>query len=221
MIMQNKYPSGQRGVALVVVLLFILALTGVGLFSAKYALFGETLARNQLDEQVARQAAEAALRDAEADLLLKTGARQGTALCERGAARPVLSAIAYFTEDCRAGQCGYTNQAERNAADYATATEGNAGSAEMWWPKSKGGKWDGSSKPTSTANNCTTFLGGVPFGAFTGASAVPGVSKQPEYLIEVFRRGTDNFFFRVTARGYGLRQNTEVVMQSYVSVLDL
>jgi len=64
-----------------------------------------------------------------------------------------------------------------------------------------------------------TFTGGVPLGTFTGTPPIRGVALQPEYLIEYVRRGSsEDDFFRITARGFGYRAGTEVVMQSYFKV---
>jgi type IV pilus assembly protein PilX len=61
-------PVRQRGVALVVVLLVILVVTVVGIGSAQLALMGEKSARNDRDSQIAFEAAEAALVDAQNDI---------------------------------------------------------------------------------------------------------------------------------------------------------
>ena len=67
------------------------------------------------------------------------------------------------------------------------------------WPTSKGGLWNDapSSKPVlGGVAKCASFTGGVPLGTFTGASAILGVSQQPEYLLELVRKAdvvTDNF----------------------------
>ncbi|MEO8120703.1 MAG: PilX N-terminal domain-containing pilus assembly protein, partial [Rhodoferax sp.] len=54
----------ERGVSLVIVMLFLVAITGITVWAARQSMLGEGMARNQLDLEVARQAAEAALRDA-------------------------------------------------------------------------------------------------------------------------------------------------------------
>ena len=56
----------QRGVALVVVLLFLVAITGISVWTVRQSMLAEGMARNQMDQEVARQAAESALRDAAA-----------------------------------------------------------------------------------------------------------------------------------------------------------
>jgi len=210
--------SRDRGVAMLVVLVFTLALTGIAIVSARLALMGESVARNQLDLQVARQAAEAALRDAEKDLMIANGKADFPGLvCQRGDDRPVLDKVALFTEGCLRGQC-LINQGQRQQVDY-TKGKGNQKLADVWWPQDKGGRWGdaGEKLPTAGGIDCAAFTGAVPLGVFTGAKAIQGVAFQPEYLIENVRRGDDTFF-RITARGFGYRANTEVVLQSYFMV---
>lgn len=219
----NRASSRQQGVAMLVVLVFTLALTGIAIVSARLALLGESAARNQLDLQVARQAAEAALRDAEKDLLIADGALTFPgAVCQRNLAdrleRPVMNQLSQFSPDCIRGQCA-VNAAERRNVDY---TKGATSSklAEAWWPEDRGGRWGAPEENKPSAGNpaaCANFTGGIPLGVFTGARPIEGVAWQPEYLIERIRRG-DAYYFRITARGFGYREGTEVVLQSYFQV---
>jgi len=204
---------GQSGVALVGVLIFMLALAGIAIVSARSALLGEAVSRNQLDSQVARQAAEAALRDAEKDLLLAAGAAPSNASCSRNNERPAIDAAAYFDPKCTRGQCDLRVAPLINKS-YSAASPSNQSVAEVWWPTAKGGRWNDvpSSKPPTGA--CATFTGGVPLGTFTGSARIAAVSQQPEYLIERFTRG-DQSVYRITSRGFGYRTGTQVVMQSY------
>jgi type IV pilus assembly protein PilX len=209
-----------RGMALVVVLLFTIALTGIALVSARLALGGEGLARNQLDRQVARQAAEAALRDAERDLLLSANG-SATAPCLRGADRPVQNQVPRFTANCLRGQCSL-KESDVAAVKYSEATSTTT-TGEAWWPTQKGGRWNDtvSTKPSvGSTGACETFTGAVPLGTFTGTRAIPAVAQQPEYLLEPLRRGSQ-LLFRITARGFGYRPGTEVVLQSYFVVPEL
>ncbi|MBT9609571.1 MAG: PilX N-terminal domain-containing pilus assembly protein [Aquabacterium commune] len=212
--------SRDRGMALVVVLLFTIALTGIALVSARLALGGEGLARNQLDHQVARQAAEAALRDAERDLLLSANG-SATATCPRDADRPVQNQVPRFTANCLRGQCSL-NESEVRAVNYSDATSTTT-TGEAWWPTRKGGRWNDTASTKPSAGNggsCATFTGAVPLGTFTGTRAIPAVAQQPEYLLEPLRRGSQ-LLFRITARGFGYRAGTEVVLQSYFVVPEL
>ncbi len=220
----NDFPSStpldhsQSGVALVVVLLFMATLAVGGLYSARSALMGEQLARNQLDQQVARQAAEAALRDAEVDLSLPGGVKPAGADCSRGAQRPIDNAYAAFQPTCPQGQCRAPNYSALLAMDYAKAGGDDSTGAEAWWPNAKGGLWNNATdKKKMVDGQCETFDGAVPIGTFTGAKAIPAVARQPEYLIEAIdKNGRD--VFRITARGFGFRTGTEVVLQSYFMV---
>lgn len=205
---------------MLVVLVFTLALTGIAIVSARLALMGESVARNQLDLQVARQAAEAALRDAETDLMLATGGQRSGAPCVRGDERPVMAQIGRFNAQCTRGQCSY-NVGQARLSNYLTAQE-SPQFGEAWWPADRGGRWADSAASNPVQNpaaNCANFAGGVPLGTFTGARQVAGVELQPEYMIEAIRRG--EWFFRVTARGFGYRSGTEVVLQSYFTVPSL
>ena len=200
-----------------VVMIFMLALTILAALSVRMASTGEKAARNQLDQQVARQAAEAALRDAERDLLLPTGAKKTDALCERGDTRPLMDGgVGFFNATCTAGQCSLS-MAAYEAADYAAAPASGVVS-EPWWPAARGGLWNNAfdAKPSREkgAINCATFAGGVPLGTYTGAPPIAGVSRQPEYLVEVFQRGHSTYF-RITSRGFGYDPATQVVLQSY------
>lgn len=213
-----------RGMALLVVLVFTIALTGIALVSARLALGGEGLARNQLDHQVARQAAEAALRDAERDIMLSANyvpPASVTPACRRDTERPVqVKEVVLGTAACLRGHC-LLDEKELGKVSYATATSTTVG--EVWWPVSKGGRWNNATdtKPKQGSDtNCLTFTGGVPLGTFTGAQPIPAVAQQPEYLLERLRRGTQ-LLFRITARGFGYRQGTEVVLQSYFVVPEL
>lgn len=209
-----------RGVALPVVLMFLLVITILGTLGVRHATTNEVLSRNQLDYEVARQAAEAALRDAERDLLLPTPGIMPNALCPRNDDRPLASALRApnFDTNCPRGQCRY-ELSYYDSSNYTTVTN-----PEPWWPTLNGkkGRWDGnpsgspSTKPSDAAgpNTHCTFEGAVPLGTFTGVARLAGVARQPEYLMEYLARGDDKIV-RITARGFGADPNTEVVMQTY------
>lgn len=217
-------PSVQRGISLVIVLLFLLAITGLTVWSARQSMLGEGMARNQLDLEIARQAAESALRDAERDL---KGVRVDTnkVSCSRSAAIIPVD----FDINCTKGLC-YRSDANYAAAQWITSSS-NSGSVtpEPWWPNSKGGKWVADiahtadadkpiRTPATSSTNCSSFTGGVPLGTYTGAPAIRGVTIQPQYLIEYFKRSVPGRqempVYRITARGFGYTDRTQVVLQS-------
>jgi type IV pilus assembly protein PilX len=202
-----------RGVSLIIVLVFITILSGIGAFAVRRAVFGEGLARNMLDTEVARQAAEAALRDAERDL---NNVTQGVPVCSRGDDRPFdiygrAFISPHFDTTCPRGQCRYDNPtAYYTASNFVTGTN-----PEPWWPTTSitTTSWNNTASTKPPSGSCS-FVGGVPLGTFTWAAAIRGVSRQPEYLIEYMKRGTD-VYFRITSRGWGLDPNSEIVLQSY------
>ena len=101
--------ANQSGVSLIIVLIFLVAMTVAGVYSVRLSIFGEASSRNALDQQAARQAAEAALRDAERDILLAEGEVSATALCSRTdggvAERPIKEKVGLFNALCKRGQC--------------------------------------------------------------------------------------------------------------------
>jgi len=135
---------------------------------------------------------------------LPSGAR-----CLRGDSRPLQDNVSGFTPQCNGGQC------DKKLETYPTTSWVNSSTnAEPWWPPAKGGLWNNDATQKPPAGSCATFTGGVPIGTYTGAPAIQGVAIQPEYLIELFQRGTSTYF-RITARGYGMSDRTQVVLQSY------
>lgn len=215
--------SGQSGIALVVVLVFLLALTAISLYGARQAVFGEKIARNVLDAQVARQAAEAALRDAEVDLIMAEGKEPAAAFCQRSGARPMSSKVAALVTSgsCLAGVCRMTD-ASRATVDFNPAKPASGASSptavgQPWWPDDKGGMWNNSfsDKPAAKNDKCATFTGGVPLGTFTGVPHIQEVAQQPEYLIEYMGLRNGRPLFRLTARGFGYDVATQAVVQSY------
>ncbi|MDE2593223.1 MAG: pilus assembly protein PilX [Burkholderiales bacterium] len=212
----------QQGVALIVVLVFLLALTAISLYGARQAVFGEKIARNVLDAQVAHQAAEAALRDAEADLAMPDGKTPADAYCLRTGMRPIAANVAMLVDQqtCRGGICRLTD-AQYAALDLTKATAAtapaSAATGQVWWAVDKGGRWnnDFSSKPQAKNDQCVTFTGGVPLGTYTGVAHIAEVSQQPEYLIEYMGTRNERPLFRITARGFGYDRGTQAVVQSY------
>lgn len=64
----SKRPEHERGVSLIMVMLVLVVVSLLGVSAVKISILGERSARNDRDYQVAFQAAEAALLDAEIDM---------------------------------------------------------------------------------------------------------------------------------------------------------
>lgn len=183
----------QRGVTLVVGLIFLVALTLLGVMAMKNTVLQERMAGGSRDRSLAFQAAEAALRDAKRDIL---SLRADGAPCVPGAAgcrpatdRPWQTAgRTPFTATCTNGQC------------YDNPFVGGYGF---------GGQPAWVAFPLDAAP-------GVVYGTFTAAAPIAGVAVQPRYLIEIFTRtDTSNtrYFYRITARAVGANPNTAVLLQ--------
>ena len=205
-------PRHPRGIALPVIMLFLLIITIAASFGIRRATLSEGITRNQLDYEISRQAAEAALRDGERDLLLvlASGTTAPGAICARGDERPIAERTGppHFGDNCPRGQCRFP-LAYYDTSNYTVAPPTNP---QPWWPSTdKGGQWGNNT--VDDAADCA-FNGAVPIGTFTGTPTIRGVARQPEYLIEYLARG-DDVVMRITARGFGADIRTETVVQSY------
>jgi type IV pilus assembly protein PilX len=208
----------QGGLSLIVVLLFLIAITSVAVLSSRKAILQEGSGRNQLDTEVARQAAESALRDAERDLA-------GTVV-DAANASCIRPEFWLFDVDCPTGLCRKETDSDAKStyanSDWSAAKAGSTDKSEPWWPTSKGGLWNDKfdDKPPRTPTQTTkcNFTGAVPLGTFTGTAAIDGVAIQPEYLIEYFqkkKKGSQEVdTYRITARGFGYTRRTQVVLQT-------
>jgi type IV pilus assembly protein PilX len=87
---RNRIPGRERGAALIVALLFLVILAMLGVSSMTGTTLEERMSGNARDQNIAMQAAEAALRDAESDLTGSAAAR---------------IAVANFVAACTAALC--------------------------------------------------------------------------------------------------------------------
>lgn len=192
-------PSQARGFSLIVVLLLLVAVTILAVGGARLSLLNERGARNDRDTEIALQAAEAALVDAELDVL-GPNPSSNSRLCLFNNKN-----LTPFIEGC-AG----SNQ------NLGLCAAAKAGAAPAWMaadlsPESK----------TSVAYG--TFTGQE---YVTGHGATPAAL--PRYVIEVLRNNGGwesgrienassegaTYIFRVTAIGYGVDPATHVVLQT-------
>lgn len=195
----------QRGASLIVSLLMLVAVLLLGISAAQISLQGEKASRNDRDRQIALQAAEAALQDAEMDIENSPDAKSRSALFSEN---PVIS---NFIDGCGAGD------SNTNLGLCATASPG---SPAVWLTVDF----------TDTAASSTKS---VPFGNFTGQTMQTGKgslpSKLPRYIIETLgyrvagggaEDGTLRYFYRITAMGFGARESTQVVLQAFYRKID-
>jgi Tfp pilus assembly protein PilX len=181
----------QRGAVLVTALFLMLAVLMIGVSAARTALNAEKSARHERDRRIAFAAAEAALVDAERDV--------------GGGAAPASARAVLFAP----GSTGFVDGCGQGAAsvNLGLCLPAPAGAASVWQALDLAG------------DDAKT----VPYGQFTGA-AMPvarGIlpARLPRYIIELVPLAgatpSDGAFYRITAIGFGSRDTTRVVLQSY------
>jgi type IV pilus assembly protein PilX len=205
--------AGQRGMALVMVLIMMSIVFVIASVSSRVATLGERAARNDRDRQTALQAAEAALSDAEIDIMGPTsmGTRVAcSAPCRRGTAaapKPTPAASAAVCSRRRAPPrcCRRTGRFSRRLKPVPIGPTAFSASSPAAPPSA--------AAPSPTAQFATSTGGALP-------------SRLPRYVIEKtslsFRNrsataGKPYDAYIVTAIGYGLRTETQVVLQAVIS----
>lgn len=183
---------GQRGASLIVVMLILVVVSLLGVGSAQIALMSERGARNDRDQQVAWQAAEAALIDAEIDMIAP--------------ATPALAVRkALFdgkTESGFIAGCG-------SSSDSIGLCDITLSGKPAWLTADF--MATGSNAPTTAFGTFTgrTFAAG-------GVGVQP--ARAPRYIIELVPDplGTPSdptYMYRVTAMGFGPRAEVQAVVQ--------
>lgn len=188
----------ERGAALVVALFMLIAILLLGASAAQLALQGEKAGRAERDREIAFHAAEEALMDAENDIEGSPGVLERSAMFEP-------DGTPGFVDGCGAGTAG---------ANLGLCTRAAEGAAPAW-------------QKIDVADGAPGSTRSVPYGAFTGASMQTGEGflpfRRPRYMIETLpytQEGEDagpaqRHFFRVTSIGFGARETSQVVLQSY------
>jgi type IV pilus assembly protein PilX len=193
----NGQHAGQaKGVSLIIVLMFLVILSGLAVTAIQGSSFASRIAANEADRTLAFQAAEAALRDAEYDI---RGLRaDGVTLCADPSPATHTSKVncrvqrIYFGDGfnttCPLGRCVRASPPPVTPPDPV---------------------WE------IAANWSATSVTSVIYGENTGALDLPVVSRQPRYMIEYFKQG-DVPVYRITAVGFGANESTQAVLQSAI-----
>lgn len=204
----------QRGFSLIVVLLMLTIAMVLGIGAAQVSLVGERSARNDRDTEIAFQAAEAALIDAERDVL-GPNASAAQRLCLFNG-----KDVSAFVPGCggtgiRQGLCAQGEPGAKPVWMSADFSAENATSVAY-------GTFTGQ---TYAAGNAAA---GARAGATAGATAGALSARAPRYIVEAVRNlggwqssqlqsasvRDASHLFRVTAIGYGMREETQVVLQT-------
>lgn len=179
----------EKGIALLTALIFLVVLTILGLASMRSTTMQERMSGNLRDQSVATQAAEAALRDARADLTFGAHANRRNVTAS---SFPVTGS----STDCVKGLCGPATVLTRLSELATNLTDANKYAA---------------------------------YGEFSSAGALPGLSVQPRYIMELLPTTINAklslssvtataFYVRITAQGYGLNADTVVRLEEVVLV---
>jgi type IV pilus assembly protein PilX len=178
----------------------LVAILLLGVSAVQIALQGEKSSRNDRDRQIAFQAAEAGLMDAEMDIENAAGANSRSHIFSKKSTEG-------FTGGCAAGT---------NNIHLGLCSRADSGATPVWQTVDF---LDESDKART-----------VPYGHFTGQSfetgkgrgSLPG--RPPRYIIELMLYNKPGeaasqeeltFFYRVTAIGFGTQQGTQVVLQTF------
>ena len=199
----GRTPSrAQAGMSLVVTLLMLISVMLLGLSAAQIALMSEKASRNDRDRQIAFQAAEAALIDGELDIQNSPDA--GNSRSARFSKNSALGFPAETDPDCG---FGLLNQG------LGLCSRTAPGLPPAWL------RVDFTNVDANTTQS-------VPYGKYTGQPFPIGggsaSSRSPRYVIELMlynapgeRADQVTYFYRLTAIGYGVRDTTQVVLQTF------
>lgn len=180
--------------ALPVVLLILVAIMLISLASTNFAIQGERAGRNERDFNLAFQAAEAALRDAETDIA--GGTRQA------------------LIEDLYPLPTRCVKPADDQLGLCATPLGNDA--KPVWQTIDLADPGISTGYGQFTAARC---LPSQPGGG-CAVTSMQGVARQPRYIIEKLmspglkQQGAPEFVYRITAIGFGVRDTSRVTLQS-------
>lgn len=194
----TKMLSRQKGASLVVSLVMLVVVLLLGISAAQLSILGEKASRSDRDRQIALQAAEAGLLDAELDI---QGSPQGGTL--RSDIFAPGSRLGFPDSGCQAGI---------NNSYLGLCAHAGGGAAPAW--------------QTVDFTDTSASAASVPYGKFTGHTFQTGKgplpAKPPRYIIEqlIYTRAGQaadaaTYFYRITAIGFGVRESTQVVLQTF------
>jgi type IV pilus assembly protein PilX len=198
--MIRQSPSRQRGAVLVIGLLLLVVMTVLGTAAMQSTGLQERMAGNARDRNLAFQAAEAALRDAEQFINSKVAPFepfQASSFTVNGSTIIGLyNSIAIPAPSPNSDKFLVYDHVNQIIYDPPIAIP------------------DPFSLDAEVADPAKTRA----FGAGTGAAALPEVAAPPRYLIELLSvnctGANDSALFRITARAQGANGNTVVTLQS-------
>ena len=190
----------ERGATLIVVLLLLIVVLLLGVGASQIAVQGEKSSRNDRDRQIAFQAAEAALLDAETDIEASPDA--------------LRSRSHLFSAD---GIAGFPQTME----SFCAAGEANVFLGLCRYAENEDAAW----RHVDFLGAGATSTHSVPYGRFTGqvfpVGAGPLPARLPRYIVEMMpdrkpgmAADESAYVYRITAVGFGVRETTQVALQT-------
>lgn len=199
--MMNKHlvtAKHQSGVVLVISLIMLLALTLIGVTSSSVTGLEMKMAANNKDINLALQAAEAALRNAE------------TVIASRPVEFAEMRKLA--ATDSAQGRLGYYSTLKDDETSTTPATEKSTGLAyygAVDWSSAKVISYSGT-KPAGTVQAPVYIIEEIKSEPLASASADDTL----EGGVVQTASGRTNVWMRITARGWGSNANSVVTLQS-------
>ena len=191
----RKPATPQRGFSLITTLILLIVVTVLGLAASRIVLMSEKTSRFDRDTQIAFQAAEAALVDAEIDI-------QGT----KDAAGDYIASGTRMAQFDSKNKTTATFPVGCGIGTQRGMCAPTAGAKPVWYNVDF----------TDTSANAKT----VNFGEFTGREFVAGQTGirpeiAPRYIIDYIDdlASPGKLLYRITAMGFGPRKETQVVLQ--------
>lgn len=191
-----EYHAAQRGVSLIIVMIVLTVVSLLGVAGIQISTLSERGARNDRDQQIAWQAAEAALLDAEFDMFDATISTRSPTF--------VNGDTTAFLDGCAASGSskGLCTLVSAGKPSWLTVDFNAVGAAAS-----------------------TTGFGDFTGRTFNAGSQGIQPAKAPRYVIEPIRdrsggsdsrnlsTGTPKYVYRVTAMGFGPRPDIQAVVQ--------
>jgi Tfp pilus assembly protein PilX len=218
----------QCGAALITSLIFLTVLTILGMSTLGTAMLESKMSGNLRDRNNAFQAAEFGLRDAEL-YIANAGRIVGLTddAYDTGATTCTPTSGNCDAQTCKYGLCYNSGNMSADGNAWYGASNSVWNKEDMWknaiqyaTDDQYAGKVPNSRKTVGRANptqltfniNCSQILGTC---QYSQPLLLPLVQRQPEYLIEAFEKNVagSRFYYRITARGYGVRSGTRVMLQ--------
>lgn len=204
----RKNLSSQHGMALIIVLGMMSVVFVIAAISVRLTMLAERSARNDRDRQIAFQSAEAALADAELDIMgPNSAANKRCAIRSKNLEGYFVTGCGTSTSDKTRGLC-----------------ELNPASAKPLYTQVNFEETTDASRRYATFGEFTGRSSNIKDSAGGGLSA-----KTPRYIIEVItyspsvsangnppEAGPQEQGFLITAVGYGVSENTKVMLQAMI-----